>query len=75
MLTEVREAKEFFKKLFGEGKNVPHGIYAIPKKTSRGKAYMRVKVSNDGNLSCFDLWWDEALTLSWYDFNKDGTAY
>lgn len=74
MIQEVNEAKRFFKKKFGD-KIVPNGEYAIPTETLRGKAFMRVVITNNNNLSDFGLWWDRKLTLSWYRFNKDGTKY
>ncbi len=73
MIAELNEVKKFFNDKFGEGNHVPCGIYAVPTQTSRGNAFMRVKVTNDGKLSHFDLWWDKELKTSWYDFNKDGT--
>ncbi len=73
MFTEVDETKEFFNKKFGEGNHVPYGIYAVPYKSSRGDCFSRVKVTHDGKMSDFNLFWDEEFKISWYTHNKDGS--
>lgn len=67
MLAEVNEAKAFLIEKFGSVENVKAGVYAIPTETSKGKAFMRVEILPDMGMKHFDLWWDEALTKSWYD--------
>jgi len=68
MISEVIETQKFLREKFGE--NVPAGTYAIPTKTSKGKAFMKVTVSSDGYLSGFDLYWDEEFKHSWYTEKK-----
>lgn len=63
MLAEVNEAKIFLRRKFGD--NVPDGIYAIPTKTSKGNAYMKVTIT-DGFMFGFELFWDEELTKDWF---------
>lgn len=69
MLAEVNQVKEFFKNKFGEplSETVPSGTYAIPTNTSKGDAFMKIVVSETGGLSDFHLFWDEELTISWYE--------
>lgn len=72
MLAEFNEVKRFLGTKFGMGENVPDGIYAIPTKTSKGNAFMRFESKNNtafGNDN-FKLYWDEKLTISWYDLKK-----
>ncbi len=73
MLQEVNEAQQFLKNKFGKGNIVPDGTYAIPTNTSKGNAFMRVEIKNNNEMFHFDLWWDEALTISWYDNHKPAT--
>ena len=73
MLNEVNAAQRFFKEKFGEGVMPPAGDYAVPTETSKGDAFMRVGITKEGKLHHFDLWWDEAMTISWYTHNKDGS--
>ena len=74
MLAEVNKAKDFFKNKFGEplSETVKVGAYAIPTQTSKGDAFMKVVVSDTGLLHCFELFWDEELTISWYTHKKNG---
>ncbi len=73
MITEINIVKDFLIGKFGKVENVKNGTYAIPKETLRGDAFMRVIISDGGKISGMRLFWDEELTLSWYDFNKDGS--
>ena len=68
MMTEVFETQKFLKEQFGE--NVPAGTYAIPTRTSKGKAFMQVEVSSDGQLRGFYLFWDKEFKYSWYTTKK-----
>ena len=67
MLTEVNEAKAFLSKKFNGTENVKPGTYAIPTKTSKGKAFMKVVIDENMGMSDFHLFNDEALTDSWYN--------
>ena len=72
MLQDFYEVKRFLGAKFGMGENVPDGVYAIPTKTSKGNAFMRYESKNNsafGNNN-FKLYWDENLTISWYDSKK-----
>lgn len=71
MIREVTMTQKWFKTHFGE--NPKPGIYMIPTQTSRGPAYMQVLLNAKKGLSGFELFWDEAGTISWYNFNKDGS--
>lgn len=66
MLQEVNEAKEYLKKKFGGLGNVKPGTYAIPTDTSKGKAFMKVVISDRMGMSGFELFKDKKLTISWY---------
>jgi hypothetical protein len=66
MITEVNEAKKWFQKKFDDLSGVPPGDYAIPTRTSKGPAFMRVTIDKNKGMSNFDLWWDEEMTKSWY---------
>lgn len=63
MISEVNEVKRYLRFRFGD--NIPDGTYAVPTNTSKGKAFMKVVVKNQG-LSNFYLLWDEDLTIDWY---------
>lgn len=65
MLSEVKEAQEYIKT-----HHKGAGTYAVPTETSKGKAFMKVVLSLSGGLSCFYLFWDPELTISWYDNPK-----
>lgn len=72
MLSEFNEVKKFLGTKFGMNENVPDGVYAVPVKTSTGNAFMRFESKNntaygDDN---FRLYWDEKLTISWYDSKR-----
>lgn len=72
MFSEILLAKKYFGAKFGHGENIKDGIYAIPIQTSKGPAFMKMEVLN-GNPSGkdnFSLFWDESLTVSWYNENK-----
>lgn len=64
MIREVEIARAYFKKNFKNG--VPSGTYAIPIETSKGDAFMKVVVNEWGKMESFELYWDEALSQSWY---------
>lgn len=66
MLHEANLAKQYLIEKFGSPENVKAGEYAIPVKTSKGDAFMKVVVNDKGNLYDFRLFKDEALTESWY---------
>lgn len=67
MLTEFNEAGNYLKQKFPDG-NAPDGVYAIPTDTSKGPAFMRLELKNNKSFggNNFSLFWDEALTVSWY---------
>jgi hypothetical protein len=66
MIRQIDDAKDFLQKKFIDLTKVPAGTYAVPTHTSKGKAFMKVIISDKGGMSGFDLWWDEEMTLSWY---------
>lgn len=70
------ESKLFLEIKFGVGNHIPKGTYAIPTKTgtTNEEVWMKVRVLDDGNFTNFNLFWDEALTISWHSFHKDGTG-
>lgn len=72
MLKEINEVKAYFQKKFPD-LDIPTGTYAIPTNTSRGPAYMQVVVGNNKQMSSFQLFWDPDMTLSWYDYERDGS--
>ena len=72
MLQEVKEVKKFLGAKFGYGEFIPDGVYAIPTNTRKGKAFMKYE-SKNGSQSGednFHLYWDEKLTMSWFDCKK-----
>ena len=71
MLIEATRAQKYIIEKFGT--NPPPGDYAVPNETSRGPAFMKVKIDEELNMSDFTLWWDEEFILPWYEFNPDGT--
>jgi hypothetical protein len=66
MLKEVNEAKDFLIKKFGSVEKVKAGTYAIPTETSKGKAFMKVVITEDGGMRDFNLFKDEELKITWY---------
>ncbi len=74
MVEDLKNAREFLINKFKEASRVPSGAHAIPKQTSAGDAFMRVKVSEGGKMSDFHLFWDEEFKISWYTHNKDGST-
>lgn len=68
MLSEFNQIKRFLGAKFGYGENIPDGIYAIPTETSKGPAFMKMEFKNNNAIGedNFTLFWDEALTVSWY---------
>ena len=72
MIGEADEVQKYFAMRFGIGigNRIPNGMYAIPTVTSKGNAFMRIYIvgskpfNKDGKN--FHLYWDEALTISWY---------
>jgi hypothetical protein len=67
MLAEVNTAKAFLIKKFGSVEQVESGTYAVPYETSKGKAFMKVIISEDMRMSGFDLFKDEEMKVSWHD--------
>lgn len=47
--------------------DIPPGEYPIPITTSKGGAYMKVVITEDGSMTGFDLFWDKELRQSWYE--------
>jgi hypothetical protein len=71
MLAEVNQAQKHI--IAHHGANPEPGDYAVPTQTSRGDAFMKVTLNKELSMSGFRLFWDKEFTLSWYDFNKDGS--
>ena len=65
MIKEVQEAKKYFAEKYNG--NTPSGTYAVPTRTSKGEAFLRVDVDVFGYFSNFELFTDEKLTKSWYE--------
>lgn len=68
MILEFQQVKKYFNDRFGIS-IIPDGVYAVPKTTSKGHAFMRAEIKN-GDLygkNNFILFLDEELTKSWYD--------
>jgi len=72
MLSEINQVKRFFGIKFGYGEVILDGIFAVPTSTSKGKAFMKMEVVNGepSGSQNFLLFWDEDLTISWYDTPK-----
>ncbi|MEN5306809.1 hypothetical protein ABE425_04795 [Chryseobacterium cucumeris] len=66
MLIELGRSIEWLSDKFGSVEAIQPGIYAIPTETSRGPAFMKVRVNEDMKISDFTLWIDEKFTQSWY---------
>ena len=68
MLFEVECAQEFFREEFGDEQPKP-GTYSVPIDLDEGTRYMKVSLSEEGKLSDFSLYEDEALknSISWSD--------
>lgn len=69
MISEQNLAQRYLGARFGLATNTPNGVYAIPCETSKGKAFFKLELK-DGHWSGeknFHLFWDEALTISWYN--------
>ena len=43
------------------------GTHSIPVSTSKGYAFMKVVVDENGYMSDFHLFWNKELTINWYD--------
>lgn len=72
MTNEFLQAKRFLGIKFGYGEPIKDGIYAVPTQTSKGKAFMKIEYKNQmlaGDKN-FHLYWDEKLTLNWYETPK-----
>lgn len=65
MIEDVKRAQEFLRNKFNGLHNVKVGVYSIPTVTSKGKAYMKVEVTPDMQMTGFDLFKDETLTQRW----------
>lgn len=72
MMSEMKQVKRFFGAKFGYGEPLQDGVFAIPTDTSKGKAFMKMEIINGEpyGKDNFKLFWDEALTISWYDKPK-----
>lgn len=72
MMAEMNQVKRYFGARFGYGEPLPDGVYAIPTKTSKGPAFMKMEVSGgeESGSDNFYLYWDEGLTISWYGSRK-----
>ena len=72
MIAEMNQAKRFLGAKFGYGETLQDGIFAIPTTTSKGDAFMKMEIvnGNPGGKDNFMLFWDEALTISWYNSEK-----
>lgn len=72
MLSEFNQVKMFLGAKFGHIAVIPDGIYSIPTNTSKGKAFMKMEFKNNNAIGKenFKLFWDENLTISWYDSKK-----
>ena len=69
MIAEQLYVKKYLGARFGIGEKVPDGIYAIPIDAAKGIAFIRLELKNGKGVgdSNFSLFWDEALTVSYYD--------
>lgn len=69
MMSEMNQVKRFLGTKFGYGEPIQDGIYAVPTETSKGNAFMRMEIvnGNPAGKDNFKLFWDEELSLSWYD--------
>jgi hypothetical protein len=72
MLSEFLQAKRFLGAKFGYGEPIRDGVYAVPTMTSKGKAFFRLEMQNQSPTGTenFRLFWDEKLTISWYEKPK-----
>lgn len=72
MLSDYLQAKRFLGAKFGYGEILPDGVYAVPCDSSKGKAFFRLEIRNNNveGAKNFHMFWDESLTISWYDKPK-----
>ena len=72
MMLEMKLAKRFFGAKFGYGEPLVDGIYAIPIYTARGDAFMKMEIvfGTPSGTQNFLLFWDEDLTINWYNDPK-----
>ena len=72
MLGEINLASRFLGAKFGRGNDVPDGVYAVPYDAHNGKAFMKLEVKNGqpSGRENYMLYWDEELTISWYNQPK-----
>ncbi len=56
MLSEANEAKKFLVERFGNENLIPAGTYPVPTQTSKGPAFMKVKINKEGGMNDFSLW-------------------
>ena len=72
MLAEIRLVRKYLGLRFGSGEPIPDGRYAIPCDTSRGQAFMAYNVKDwqQTGEDNYSLYWDEQLTLSWYNIKE-----
>jgi hypothetical protein len=72
MIGEMNQVKRYLGARFGYGEPIKDGIYAIPTDTSKGEAFMKMEIANGSpsGEKNFHLFWDEDLTISWYDNPK-----
>ncbi len=72
MLSEVNTVKRFLGIKFGYGEIIPDGVYAVPCTTSKGNAFMKMTFKDGQPFGKRNYWlfWDEKLTIDWYDNPK-----
>ncbi len=72
MMAEMKLSKRFFGVKFGYGELLQDGVFAIPTTTSKGDAFMKMEIVEGlpSGSQNFLLFWDEELTISWYDTPK-----
>lgn len=72
MLKDAKLVKQYFGLRFGIGERCSDGVYAVPCETSKGNAFMKMTIKNNefSGKDNFSLFWDEKLTLSFYDTPK-----
>ena len=59
MIREVNTARDYLNKKFNG--TVKAGTYAVPIETSKGQAFMKVVINEEGSMSDFHLFKDEKL--------------
>lgn len=62
MFREVQTAQKYLIEKHGSAEKVPVGTHAVPFTFSKGPGFMRVDIAADMGMSCFEAYYDEALT-------------